>query len=204
MSLISDALKKAELQRATPPPTRVPTWDHAAGSSTRERSSRTTSHVPSRFLLFANVVLVAAICVVAIFFFRNRAEIGGTTQQNIAATSPAPPPLTASTPEISRPAATPIAEAPPAQVRSMNLAANSQPATGDYDLGGTSALGSTTLLSVVRRSDKHSVWVPVGKTVGEITAVSYDPATDRAVIRVHGNLLSVTARDSASSAQPAE
>ncbi len=204
MSLISDALKKAELQRAAPPIARTATWDHV--SSAHEQSRPTTSHVPSRALLFTNVVLVAAICVVAIFFFRNRSDVAGTTQQNIAATGPAPAPitLTAPAPEISQPAVAPAPESPPAQARPANIAANPQPATGDYDLGGTSALGSTTLLSVVRRSDKHSVWVPVGKTVGEITAVSYDPATDRAVIRVRGNLLSVTMRDGASPTQPAE
>ena len=71
-------------------------------------------------------------------------------------------------------------------------AANKPPVTEEYNLGGTSTLGSNTLLSVIRKSDKRSIWVPVGKTVGEVTAVSYDPDSDQAVIRVRGQLLSVT------------
>jgi hypothetical protein len=51
-------------------------------------------------------------------------------------------------------------------------------------------------LSVIRKSDRRSIWVPVGKTVGEVTAVSYDPDSDEGVIRVRGNLLSITMSDS--------
>ena len=79
------------------------------------------------------------------------------------------------------------------------------PGTTEYDLNGTSTLGSNTLLSIVRRDDKRSLWVPLGKTVQEVTGVSYDPTEDRAVIRVHGNLYSVRMRDlaPAPAAEPA-
>jgi len=62
-------------------------------------------------------------------------------------------------------------------------------------------LGSNTLLSVIRKSDRRSLWVPVGKTVGEVTAVSYDPDSDQGVISVRGKLLSITMSDSAPSAE---
>lgn len=47
-------------------------------------------------------------------------------------------------------------------------------------------VGKNTLLSVTNQTDKRSVWIPVGKTVGDITAVSYDAATEKAVIRAGG------------------
>ena len=56
-------------------------------------------------------------------------------------------------------------------------------------------VGPNTLLSISRRSDRRSVWVPLGKTVGEVTAVSYDPLTDRAVIEVEGRTLNIRMRD---------
>ena len=63
-------------------------------------------------------------------------------------------------------------------------------------------VGDKTLISIVRRSDRRSSWVQVGKTVGEITAVSYDSAQDRAVVRIYGDLRSVGSRDTAPSNQP--
>jgi hypothetical protein len=75
--------------------------------------------------------------------------------------------------------------------------------TDEYDLAGTSTLGSQTLLSVVRHSDRRSIWIPVGKTIGEVTAVSYDPEKEQAVIRVRGNLLSVSMRQFAENPEPA-
>jgi hypothetical protein len=41
----------------------------------------------------------------------------------------------------------------------------------------------------------------VGKTVGEVTAVSYNPDLDQGVISVRGKLLSITMNDSAASAE---
>jgi hypothetical protein len=79
-----------------------------------------------------------------------------------------------------------------------------KPATADeYELAGMSVVGKETLLSVIRQSDQRSVWIPVGKTVSEITAVSYDPKSDTAVIRVDGKDLTVTMRKSAVVSGPA-
>jgi hypothetical protein len=66
----------------------------------------------------------------------------------------------------------------------------------DYELAGMSVAGKATLLSITRVKDKRSFWVPVGQSVGEITAVSYDPATDQATIRAEGQLLTLSMRKS--------
>ena len=78
-------------------------------------------------------------------------------------------------------------------------ASGSAPAKGQttYELAGMSVAGKATLLSITRVRDKRSFWVPVGQTVGEITAVSYDPKTDEATIRADGQLLTISMRKSA-------
>ena len=63
-------------------------------------------------------------------------------------------------------------------------------------------VGKNTLLSVMRRSDQRSFWVPIGKTVGEVTAVSYNPESDDAVIRVRGQLMTIVMRNAAVHSNP--
>lgn len=70
-------------------------------------------------------------------------------------------------------------------------------ANAPYSLTGMTVVGKDTLLGITRTSDKRSVWVPVGKSVGEITAISYDPQKDQAVIRVNDRLETVTMKKSA-------
>lgn len=70
-------------------------------------------------------------------------------------------------------------------------------AAAGYDLVGMTIVGADTLVSVFRLSDQRSLWVPVGKTVGEVTAVSYDPAKDEAVIRVGEQVLTLVMRKGA-------
>lgn len=77
------------------------------------------------------------------------------------------------------------------------------PGAAAYELAGMSVAGKATLLSIVRTSDKRGIWVPVGQTVGEITAVSYDPKTDQATIRADGKLLTLGLRKSAVVTGPA-
>lgn len=59
-------------------------------------------------------------------------------------------------------------------------------ASAAFALTGMTVVGKDTLLSITSQSDKRSTWVSVGKTVGDITAVSYDPKTETAVIRTQG------------------
>ena len=72
-----------------------------------------------------------------------------------------------------------------------------------YELAGMSVAGKATLLSILRTSDKRSIWVAVGQTVGEVTAVSYDAKTDEATIRAGGKLLTLGMKKSAVVTGPA-
>jgi len=63
-----------------------------------------------------------------------------------------------------------------------------------YGLLGMTVVGKQTLLSISRLSDKRSFWVPLGETVAEVTAVSYDSKSDEAVIRADGRMLTLTLR----------
>jgi len=89
----------------------------------------------------------------------------------------------------------PIKESP--FMPAAGATSSAKPGSTSYELAGMSVAGKATLLSIVRMSDKRSVWVPVGQTVGEITAVSYDPKTDQATIRADGKLLTIGLRKSA-------
>jgi hypothetical protein len=70
-------------------------------------------------------------------------------------------------------------------------------ATEAYQLSGYVAQGMGGLIGVTRTSDKRSVWVPLGGTTNEISALSYDTKSDQAVIRVDGRLLTIALRKSA-------
>ena len=72
--------------------------------------------------------------------------------------------------------------------------AESQPAGAGYELLGMSVVGKTTILGLSRASDHHSFWIPLGGTAADITAVSYDPRSDQAVIRVSGKTLTLSLR----------
>jgi len=205
MSLISDALKKAELQRSHPTVARGSVWDRGIDS---EGDPRKAAPASSRALFVANVAVLAIICVSALYFVRNQPMAASGDSQIDSPQSAAKPTVvtidsvTPSAPATDEDSATPEPTAvspfiPPATAASINK----PPVTDDYILGGTSSLGSNTLLSVIRKSDRRSLWVPVGKTVGEVTAVSYDPDSDQGVISVRGKLLSITMSDSAPSAE---
>lgn len=191
MSLISDALAKAQLDRAAHPGSRYPggTPDHFT-SRRRERSTR-------RAFIAANVVAVGSLGVATYLYLQSVAP----SEKSAA--------VVAATPEMvappSAPAPTVVAPEPVAPVAPAIVVPKP---TTEYELAGMTEVGPNTLLSISRRSDHRSIWIPVGKTVGEITAVSYDPQTDRAVISVSGQRLSVRLRDGGgfgpTPSQPAE
>lgn len=205
MSLISDALQKAQEQRGKSQ-FRISDWNSASLGSAQERTP--PPRTSSSGFFFANLAVLAAVCLVALYFFRDRAASREHSVPNIATTVPAS--AAEQKPELSTgvSASVPISstaestEVAPAPAPSIAMAVKEPPVTSDYELGGTSSLGSNTLLSIIRKEDKRSLWVAVGKTVGEVTAVSYDPSADRAVIRVRGSLLSVASKESAR-AEPA-
>ncbi len=63
-----------------------------------------------------------------------------------------------------------------------------------YELVGVTTLGPTTLVGISRQKDKRSFWIPVGKTDGEITVVSYNPKNDETVIKAEGQTLTLGLR----------
>ncbi len=73
-------------------------------------------------------------------------------------------------------------------------AAPTQKEPSAYSFAGMTVVGGETLLSITRESDKRSTWIPLGKTVGDITAISYDAKKDEAVIRADGRELTLTIR----------
>jgi hypothetical protein len=78
-----------------------------------------------------------------------------------------------------------------------SAAQNSPSAASAYALTGMTVVGKDTLLSITNQSDKRSVWIPVGKTEGDITAVSYDAAKETAVIRAGGQSYNLTLKKGA-------
>jgi len=67
-------------------------------------------------------------------------------------------------------------------------------AAAGYEFIGMTEVGKDILLIINRQSDKHSLWVAVGKSVGDLTVVSYDPASESAVIRADNQTLTLTLR----------
>jgi hypothetical protein len=196
MSLINDALNKAQREREKP----------RGATLYRTPGYRPPFHAPVRVkslaFIWVNAAVVAALFAGSLWYLRFRPAAAIVAPKAIAA-RPATTPVDATPAEVAstEPAALPSAPAressTPAPLAAPVPRAS---APGGYELTGMSAMGATTLLSVIRLSDKRSFWVPVGKTVGEITAISYDPASDRAVIRVNGSLQTIALRDVGSSA----
>jgi hypothetical protein len=55
-----------------------------------------------------------------------------------------------------------------------------------YELAGSMAEGSQVTVCIFERQKRHSEWIPVGETSDGIRVVSYDAATDSAVVTVDG------------------
>jgi hypothetical protein len=197
MSLINDALNKAQREREKP---RGATLYRTPGY---RPPSQPPVRVKSLTFIWVNAAVIAGLFVGGVWYLRLRAA--ATNEEKPIAATVATAPADATPPDsgIAAPAARPAAPARELPTLApLPAPAPLAPARSGYELTGMSAMGATTLLGVVRLSDKHSFWVPVGKTVGEITAVSYDPATDRAVIRVDGTLQTIALRDVGSPTNP--
>src|SRR5580658_3845192 len=53
-----------------------------------------------------------------------------------------------------------------------------------YELAGATTEGSQVMVCIYERQKKHSEWIPVGGTSDGIRVVSYDAASDSAVLTV--------------------
>jgi hypothetical protein len=197
MSLINDALNKAQRERSQP---RAATLYRSPGY--RPPFQRPV-RVKSLAFVWVNAAVVAVLIAAGIWYLRFRST-SFRREPDLAATAAtaAPTPVAAQPAAATPPARALVPDREPPSLAALPAPAPLAPARSTYELTGMSAMGATTLLSVVRLSDKRSFWVPVGKTVGEITAVSYDPATDRAVIRVNGSLQTIALRDVGSPTSP--
>lgn len=198
MSLINDALSKVERDRAAQ---RLAAYPGApTGRGAKHRSSGKSG--ASRLVLL-NVAVLAVLSVIAVaVFLRNPSprdadpatlDLASTSPTDSApiAAAPVDEPIVASS-DLAAPRA--VATDSPFAAPTGDAASPAPPPASDYELAGMSAVGDNTLISVMRRSDQRSVWIPVGKSVGEITAVSYNELSDEAVIRVRGQLLTVGMR----------
>lgn len=179
MSLINDALIKAERDRAEAAIANAVPLDPLA----RERKRREQQKRQSLRPIFVNAAMLGAVfAVVIVVVLWQRAPVPPTEPVPSAAV-------------VDRPNPTEIVAAPLPPLPSPPIPEPDDPSPApsapEYMLSGMSTLGNDTLLSIVRQSDRRSVWVPVGKSVGEITAVRYDPERDLAVIRVNGRHLTI-------------
>ncbi|MEO6001888.1 MAG: hypothetical protein ABIZ04_26815 [Opitutus sp.] len=206
MSLINDALNKVQKERGKQQAAeRLARAGPAVGNSATK-----TGRLPPYMWVTINAAVLIIVLAANHFFTR------GSSSDAVNTTNLAPAPVaaaserTAPEPFIPRPKTNPapyktpvkISDAPvsPAEspfVRSAPAPVESSSSDVEYDLAGMTVVGKNTLLSIVRRSDQRSIWVPVGKTVGEVTAVSYNPDLDNAVIRVRGQLVTIGMRNGA-------
>jgi hypothetical protein len=202
MSLINDALNKVQQQRKETVTARA--IIRYPGSPLpmppMSRREQAPARTPPYVWVLINVAVLALLFAGYHFFFRNAAP----STENTAVDSPRPVTerveIAASEAHVPDSSAAPspvssVREEPSPFVATPSAAAEPAPIDSEYDLAGMTVVGKNTLLSITRRSDQKSFWVAVGKTAGEVTAVSYDAAMDNARIRVRGRLVTIVMRN---------
>lgn len=203
MSLINDALNKVQRQRGE-----KLTVDALSryGSTPHVAAPKPAGRIPAALWVLINAGVLVVVLVGYHFFFRDSSAIDRTDAPTARHSSSKPVRLANdSDASDSRAVVTRVSEAPTAVATSelrvtrdtsvptiSGVQAAPEPA---YDLAGMTVVGKGTLLSIIRRSDQRSFWVPIGKTVGEVTAISYDADSDTAVIRVRGEFITIRMRD---------
>jgi hypothetical protein len=73
-----------------------------------------------------------------------------------------------------------------------------------YELTGSLTTSRGIEVCIFDSQAKRSHWIPVGSAYGDIQAVSYDAAGDRAVIRVHGSPMSLSMRKAVVAGMPSQ
>ncbi len=206
MSLINDALNKVQRQRRE-----KLTPEEAAryGFVQQGAKPKPSSRISPVMWVMINAGVLILVLAANHFFFRESAP----APQRVAVTPPARAiaepinaPVRPVAPPTAAPAPTPVSKPAPTQTTPSSpspfvalpaRAPESDSSEVEYDLAGMTVVGKDTLLSITRRSDQRSFWVAVGKTVGEVTAVSYNPDADDALIRVRGRLVTIVMRNAA-------
>jgi hypothetical protein len=192
MSLLNDALHRVQRLRGEKL--------HAEGlvrhGPTRQAAiTKPAKRVSPLMWVMINAVIVMLVLVANHFFVRDPSP--NVEAASVISPVPATAPIKMT---VRAPAKQPVFS--PVLPRAESVP-ESGPAELDYDLAGMTVLGKNTLLSITRRSDQQSFWVPVGKTVGEITAVSYNPEAVNASIRVRGQVVTIVMRNAAVLLHPA-
>jgi len=207
MSLINDALNKVQKERGE----RLVAQRLRAAGSTQHVERTKASRVPPFMWVMINAgVLIIVLGANHYFTHESSNEEPSAPRPRVTTANRADPiiqpaPYREAAPKPARPVASRL----PAQrddapaITATSPYVQPAPSSGsesgstesDYDLAGMTVAGKGTLLSIVRRSDQRSFWIQVGKTVGEVTAVSYNADADNAVIRVRGQLITIGMRN---------
>ena len=204
MSLINDALNKVQRQRGE-----KLTVDALSryGSTPQIALPKTGGRLPAAVWVLINASVLVVVLVAYHFLFRDSPANVARTPGSPVSAAPSNPARYATSPTSApaEPVVTPVEDSalstPPSRFRDASSSSaggtsDTPPATEPaYDLAGMTVVGKGTLLSIIRRSDQRSFWVPIGKTVGEVTAISYNADADTAVIRVHGQFITIGMRD---------
>lgn len=212
MSLINDALNKVQRQRREKlTPEEAARYGFVQAGAKPKPSSR----ISPLIWVMINAGVLVLVLAANHFFFRessapaatrvavtpppsqprailepNNAPVRAVAPPLIATSAPAPASVPKPSPAQTTPSASPFVSLPASTPESDSSEV-------EYDLAGMTVVGKETLLSITRRSDQRSFWVAVGKTVGEVTAVSYNPDADDALIRVRGRLVTIVMRNAA-------
>ena len=197
MSAINDALSKVQQNRkeVVAPKASNRTAGRPSPTSAKKSGARTPLYV----WFFANITALVLVWAGYQLFFRQIPVTQGSPVVSLASITPprdskASPasPVVTTAPELVR--VTPAPESRSTTSPRVTLFPEATVSDVEYDLSGMTTVGTNTLLSITRRSDRTSFWISVGKTVGEVTAVSYNPETNDAVIRVRDRLVTIRRR----------
>lgn len=74
------------------------------------------------------------------------------------------------------------------------------PAPGTHELVGIIATTKQTMIGITEKSTNKSYWIGLGKIVEGIEVVTCDAAEDRAVVRIGGELMTLSMRSGSTSA----
>lgn len=193
MSLVSDALKKAEQMRLEQAGVLAP----GPRPVMRARSWQAGRLGPSSAkLVWANAAVLSVAFVMAVLYLRRPMTdvepITGAATSAAAAKAEAAPRATMSAADES----TAIADTAATEAVETLPVANT-PTAPAYEVCGVTVAGKNTLVGVARRGDGRSAWISVGQTLGDVTVVSYDAQKEQATLRVDGRLVTASMRSGA-------
>ena len=176
MSLVSDALKKAEQMRLQQAGVLGP-GQRTVVRARPLHAGRLSASSAKRW--WANMAVLAVVAAMAVQYLRQplvKAAAGETKAVGA--------PETGATPAAGPDAMERAIGAPNASMDAV--VAQSVQAEPAFALCGVTVAGKDTLVGVTRQSDGRSAWIAVGQTLGDVTVESYDAKREEATLRVNG------------------